>query len=266
MRMPLSVPPPLTALLTAAVLSGAVLPALARAAPFAYVPNQKSGSISVIDIARDEVVRTLTAQHALGNRLQAIDIDTKGKTLYVVDAQNNSVLQHIEVGAAPCAVAVNYDRGEVYVSNSFADTVTRIDLEKLTVIGSAKVDRTPVGAAVSLSGDRVYISSRGSGTVSVVGADDAGEWARIPVGEGPGGCTVDPTTGRLLVANAGGASLTVVEDLLTGPPAEPEDEPAHGLVGRRLPPFELPDAATGRVRTSLEWAERKFILNFFASW
>ncbi|MEO7755136.1 MAG: hypothetical protein ABIS07_01065, partial [Dokdonella sp.] len=79
--MTLAVTPPLIAALATTVLSGALFPAPARAAPFAYVPNQKSGSISVIDIARDEVVRTLTAQHALGNRLQAIDIDTKGKTL-----------------------------------------------------------------------------------------------------------------------------------------------------------------------------------------
>jgi hypothetical protein len=102
--------------------------------------------------------------------------------------------------------------------------------------------------------------------VSVVGATDAAEWARIPVGEGPGGCTVDPLTGRLLVANAGGASLTVVEDLLPGRPSKPPEERQHALVGRPLPPFELPDMRTGLVRTSREWAERKYILNFFASW
>jgi YVTN family beta-propeller protein len=176
------------------------------------------------------------------------------------------VVKQIEVGAAPCACAVNYERGEVYISNSFADTVTRIDLETLDVLGTTKVDRTPVGAAVSRSGDRVYISNRGSGTVSVVGAADTEEWGRIPVGEGPGGCTIDPATGRLLVANAGGSSLTVAEDLLAGPPAHQQAEPEHELVGRTLPPFELLDAKTGLVRTSSEWAERKYILNFFASW
>src|SRR5262249_32332577 len=150
-------------------------------------------------------------------------------------------------------------------SNSFADTVTRIDLENLSVLGTAKVDRTPVGAAVSRSGDRVYISSRGSGTVSVVGTADASEWARIPVGEGPGGCTVDPATGNLLVANAGGPSLTVIEDLLTGPPVVHAETPEHELIGRPLPPSELP-ALKGLVRPSHEWAERKYILNFFASW
>ena len=102
--------------------------------------------------------------------------------------------------------------------------------------------------------------------MSVLGTGDGTEWARIPVGEGPGGCTVDPVSGRLLVANAGAGSLTVVEDLLAERPTVSPDEPRHELLGRQLPPFALPDLRTELVRTSREWAERKYILNFFASW
>jgi hypothetical protein len=92
------------------------------------------------------------------------------------------------------------------------------------------------------------------------------EWARIPVGDGPGGCTVDPLTGQLLVTNAGSGSLTVVEDLLAERPSALAPTPPHKLLGRELPPFELPDMRSGVVRSSLEWADRKYILNFFASW
>jgi hypothetical protein len=102
--------------------------------------------------------------------------------------------------------------------------------------------------------------------VSALGTGDGFEWARIPVGDGPGGCVVDPLTGHLLVANAGAGSLTVVEDMLTERPAALSPEPRHELLGRQLPPFHLPDMRTGLVRTSREWAERKYILNFFASW
>jgi len=42
-----------------------LLPALAssalQAAPFAYVPNEKSGTLSVIDTATDQVVRQIAA-------------------------------------------------------------------------------------------------------------------------------------------------------------------------------------------------------------
>jgi hypothetical protein len=100
----------------------------------------------------------------------------------------------------------------------------------------------------------------------VVGAADAGEWARIPVGEGPGGCAVDQSTGWLLVTNAGSSTLSVVEDLVAERPLLPPEQPRHELIGRELPPFALPDLRTGSTRTSREWAERKYILNFFASW
>ena len=129
-----------------------------------------------------------------------------------------------------------------------------------------KVDRTPVGSAVAPAGDRLYVSNRGAGTVSVLGLDDRAEWARIPVGDAPGGCAVDRLTGQLLVANAGAGSLTVVEDLLAERPSALPPTAPHELLGRKLPPFQLPDMRTGMVRTNAEWAERKYILNFFASW
>ena len=155
-------------------------------------------------------------------------------------------------------------RDEVYVANSFAGTISRIDLATREPTGVFAVDRTPVGLAAAARGDRLYVSCRGAGTVSVVGSEGGSEWARIPVGEGPGGCTIDPTTGWVLVANAGSCSLTVFEDLLSGPAvAADSTEP---LLGRQLPPFALRDLRTGEIRTSREWAERKYILNFFASW
>jgi hypothetical protein len=57
----------------------------------------------------------------------------------------------------------------------------------------------------------------------------------------------------------------VVEDLLPERPAMQSVRQTHELVGRQLPPFTLPDLS-GMERTSSEWAERKFILNFFAGW
>jgi hypothetical protein len=69
-----------------------------------------------------------------------------------------------------------------------------------------------------------------------------------------------------LVANAGSGSVTVLEDLLLQRPTLASAEPQHELLGRGLPPFQLVDMRTGAVRTSREWAERKYIINFFASW
>ncbi len=65
------------ALVASLTLTGAI----ASAAPMAYVPNQKSGTISVIDTGSDTVVKTLSGGSKLGKRLQAIDASNDGNTL-----------------------------------------------------------------------------------------------------------------------------------------------------------------------------------------
>ncbi|TQU03500.1 hypothetical protein EIJ50_21195, partial [Xanthomonas perforans] len=52
--------------------TGPAAPAPATPPVFAYVPNQRSGTVSVIDTHTDTVVRTLSAQGQLGKRLQQL--------------------------------------------------------------------------------------------------------------------------------------------------------------------------------------------------
>ena len=71
---------------------------------------------------------------------------------------------------------------------------------------------------------------------------------------------------ELLVADAGSGTLTIVEDLLSGRPPAPAREAPSPLLGRSLPEFSLVDLHTGELRSSREWAEKRYIVNFFASW
>jgi hypothetical protein len=110
------------------------------------------------------------------------------------------------------------------------------------------------------------VTNRGGGSVSVLGVADGAEWSQIPVGGGPGGVMVDPFDGRILVANAGSQTLSIVEDLLAGRPPAPVAEEASPWIGNKLPDFSLEDYRTGEQRTNADFAEKKYILNFFASW
>jgi DNA-binding beta-propeller fold protein YncE len=163
-------------------------------------------------------------------------------------------------------VAVSPRLDEYYVVRSFPGGVTRIAAASNETLGEIPAPVAPVGLAVGPEADRLYLGNRGDGSVSVLGLDGL-EWARIPVGAAPGGVTVHPGDPRLLlVANSGSSSLTVVQDLLDGPPAALARQTSHPLVGRQLPGFSLPDLRSGKIRDSREWAEKKYILNFFASW
>jgi YVTN family beta-propeller protein len=215
-----------------------------------------------------------TVQAELGAGGTAVDMRRQigycanflSESMTVFDCDTLEPIERIELGRAPCALVVNELNDSLYVANSAVDSVMRLDLETRKIVAETPVGRGPVGINNSPSGDRIYVGNRGEGTVSVIGAADDLEWARIPVGEAPAGCVVDPRSGHLLVSNAGTATLTIIEDLLSGPVPGAAARPLHPLIGRRLPDFALWDLHERRMRHSREWSERKYILNFFASW
>ena len=98
-------------LLCATLLTLAAAPALAG--PLAYVPNEKSASVSVIDTATDQRLRDLP----LGERPRGIAAGggllylTDGKTgqLLVVEAASGRLLRSIAVGASPEGVSLSPD-------------------------------------------------------------------------------------------------------------------------------------------------------------
>ncbi len=60
----------------------------AWAAPFAYVPNERSGTISVIDTASDEVVATVRT----GGKPRGSAASPDGRRLYVSDQTSGALL------------------------------------------------------------------------------------------------------------------------------------------------------------------------------
>ncbi len=90
-----------------------------QAAPYAYVTNFGSGTVSVIDTATDQVTAT------------------------------------IPVGVHLMGVAASPDGSRVYVTNNGSDTVSVIDTATDRVTATIPVGFEPVGVAVSPNGSRV---------------------------------------------------------------------------------------------------------------
>jgi len=97
-------------LLVALVLATA--PLAGAAAPFAYVPNEGSGTLSVIDTATDQVV----GEVAVGQKPRGTVVSADGRTAYVSDQPNNALVivdlaarkrsGTIAVGALPAGLAL----------------------------------------------------------------------------------------------------------------------------------------------------------------
>src|SRR5215470_12722521 len=117
--------------LTLACLLG---PASTRAQN-AYITNQNSNTVSVIDTATDMVIAT------------------------------------IPVGLSPFGVAVSPDGTKVYATSSDVNTVSVIDTATNIVIATIPGGIFPFGVAVTPDGSKVYVTNSlypGVNTVSVI--------------------------------------------------------------------------------------------------
>jgi YVTN family beta-propeller protein len=97
---------------------------LASAQQIAYVVNNESNSVSIVDIANKKVTATIS----VGKDPFAATISKDGKFLYVTNTGSNNV--------------------------SVIDTTKRLVEETFALTGSA-----PSGIAISLDGHRAYIAN-----------------------------------------------------------------------------------------------------------
>ena len=79
----------------------AALPPFLHAEPFAYVPNEGAGTVSVIDTATDQVVAELPG----GSKPRGLAVGANSRWLYVSDQPKNS-LQLVDLGARALGAVV----------------------------------------------------------------------------------------------------------------------------------------------------------------
>jgi YVTN family beta-propeller protein len=140
----------------------------------AYITNNLSNTVSVIDTATNTVIATVS----VGGGPFGVAVTPDGSKVYVTNGDNtvsviatatNTVIgSPIPVGREPFGVAVTPDGSKVYVTISIDNTVSVIDTATDTVIGSPiPVGRQPFGVAVTPDGSKVYVTN-GDNTVSVI--------------------------------------------------------------------------------------------------
>ncbi len=200
------------------LLSG-VMASAAGAAPYAYVANNGSDSVSVIDTANDTVVSTVP----VGSFPLGVAVSPDGSRVYVtnggsssvsvIDAATDTVVSTVTVGTGPAGIAVSPDGSRVYVTNGGSSSVSVIDAATDTVVATVNVGSSPRGVAVSPDGSRAYVTNNGSSsgnTVSVIDTATDAVVSTVTVGTGPLGVAVSPDGSRVYVANFDGDSFSTV--------------------------------------------------------
>ena len=159
----------------------------------AYIANQYTGTVSVIDTLAKVVVNTFTA--ASGS--SGLGVTQGGKlyvansyvnTVSVLDASTGSPIKNLTGFSYPAALALSPDGSRAYVANATNNSVSVIDTSSDTTIATIPVGLLPMGLAVSEDGTRTYAVNQRGLSLSVIDTALNSVTATIPqVGVNPAG-------------------------------------------------------------------------------
>src|SRR4051812_40193662 len=176
---------------------------------FVYVSNERSGDVSVIDGARNEVV----ARIPVGKRPRGIHTAPDGKHVYVtlsgsprmgpgvdraravadksadgigvIDTTTHKMLVKFPVGSDPEQFAITKDGRYAVVANEDRATASIVELATGKPTGEVNVSAEPEGVSVNPGNGFVYVTCEEQGDVFVIEAEHAFSPSHFKVGARP---------------------------------------------------------------------------------
>ncbi|MGD0824090.1 MAG: putative Ig domain-containing protein, partial [Terriglobales bacterium] len=193
--------------------------AISQTGPFAYVANNSSNTVSVINIPTGQVVNNIpVGSGPVGTAIspdqtQVYVTNNQGNSVSVINAASGTVVATIPVQSSPFGVAFTPDGTQAYIVNGSSNTVSVINTATQTVVATVPVQNSPVGVAMAptSNGTFAYVANSGSNTVSVIAVTSNPTVVQtIPVGTGPRWVTVSPNSALAYVENAGSNNVSVI--------------------------------------------------------
>ncbi len=150
-----------------------ILPIQAAPTGRAFVTNERSNSLSVLDTDTLELIQTLP----IGKRPRGIGLAPDGSELYIALSEENrivvldpdtlQVLRSFPAGSDPEAFAV-HPNGHIYISNEDDARATVYDPRDGRQVADIPVGLEPEGVFISPDGKRVVVTSESTNMLHVI--------------------------------------------------------------------------------------------------
>lgn len=162
----------------------------------AYVTNQLSGTVGVIDVRSGRQTASVRVDGAPYKLFVAPDesriyASNNHTSVFVIDAHAHTVVGRVDVGDSPNSFALHPGRRFLYVSSWVGRSVAEIDLESTAVTRRFDVGGIPQGLAVSNDGHELYVANE-AGRLDVWSLVSGENVDRITLGGGGFGLTLTP--------------------------------------------------------------------------
>ena len=192
--------------------SGPVHVAINPSGTTAYVVEQFSGAVGVLDLASNTITTTIALTNSGFNIIVApnggrVYASTADGRLYVIDASSNTIVDSMTIGSAANGFAFSPDGATLYASSRDAGTITAFAAATDAALATYFVGGRPQRLAVSPDGATVYAANEDAG-LSIVAVATGTVTSVNPVGSGYGlGETPDgvqlyltePLSGRIAI-------------------------------------------------------------------
>lgn len=188
----------------------------------AVVANERSNSVSIVDLKTQAVISTIP----VGSAPKGVAINTALNLALVTNNRDNSVsvidlttlraIRTIPVGKGPEGIAANSNTNTniSLVVNSDNKSVTVIDLNNFNVINNIAVGTLPMDVAIDPGLNLALVTNKRDSNVSVIDLNTYQVTGVIGVGSQPQAIDINPETHLAVVANKNEKTITVI-DLLS---------------------------------------------------
>ncbi len=136
----------------------------------------------------------------------------------VIDTATNAVVSTVPVGVKPVAAAILPDRSKVYVANFGDGTVSVINTATNVATATITVGSNPIGVAITPNGLKAYVANFGSSNVSVINTATNAVTTSIPIGNpppalgsAPSSVAITPDGTRAYVTNFNNSTVSVID-------------------------------------------------------
>ncbi len=142
---------------------------------------------------------------------RAYVVNQTSSSVSILDLRARRVIAEIAVGNHPSHAALSRDGRLLYVTSGHSSAIEVIDLECQRAVRRIRTGHEPCGVTPSVDGARLYVASSISGSVSIVGLRPGGPASEVRVGSEPRYLAETPDGARLVVANGLSRDVSIID-------------------------------------------------------
>jgi YVTN family beta-propeller protein len=185
------------------------------AGTYAYVTNQFSSNVGVIDLATNTQVATIPVSgDPFRVRLSpdggSLFVTGNADSLFIIDVQSREITGRLGIGQDANGLALDRIRNRLYVSNQSDGTISEVDLTSNTLTRTINVGGHPQELVLSPGGTLLFVADE-TGSIQIWSLRDDDRRGTIAVPGGAFGMAVSPDWRQLYVTSAQGGAIYLLD-------------------------------------------------------